>query len=153
MRKLPYKVIGTYHPVEGATPKQIGHDLVKIVADAGYYPMEGHGWDGATWHSPSTGSEVRRSYTQDSSSRRWHQDSNGMDVEMALWASQAPTQVRYKWGRKIYAPQPFEVVVVNNTSTKHKGPPAADCHGRLFFRQYVTTTPPEPEYDAEGLAS
>jgi hypothetical protein len=154
MRKLPYKVIGTYHPAEGATPEQIGHDLIKIVAEAGYSGLRNHGWSGATWHDNATGSEVRHDYIRDSSARVWHQDSMGADVLMVVWANKNPTWIKYKYGLKVYVPEPFEIVLIENARTKHHAPATADEADRLFFRQYVQVAESEPaEYDAEGMAS
>src|ERR1700675_650242 len=122
MRKLPYKVIGTYHPAEGATPEQIGLALEDIVAKAGLVATHDRGWGGSEW-SDNNGAEVRLGHVDEDDNdpvTRWHHDADLKELQIVLWANKSPTQLKYKWGTKIYQPEPFEVIVFSNTKLMHR---------------------------------
>ena len=135
MSKLPYKVIGTYRPAEGATPADIGHDLVAMLAKTEFKPADHKAWPGATWCNQD-GAEVRNGPgSAGDGTQQWHHDCNASDdLYIAVWANVNPTELRHKYGRKIYQAQPFELIVFPNT-LKHRRP--TESLGRIFFRQYV----------------
>lgn len=138
-----YKSLGIYKP-----PKwrawMVGRDITAITKKAGLVPlpMGEHRLHKGSWKSRSKHADVmRRRPPYDTADTQWHQDGDTtgakMDCSLVVWSTNNPTQIKLDDGT-IVQPQPYEVIVLNNTACYHRRPPWTPKI-RWFFRQRVET--------------
>ena len=137
----PYLILGIYVPLVWDAG-EIGHYLTDFTAALGLRPHQdpAHGpihWK--SWISEELHAEVRRRTSKQKSAEGWHRDGDTtagarMDCALVTWASQTPTEWRRR--RRVYQPQPFEIVIARNLVACHRRPPGAPFR-RWLFRQRV----------------
>lgn len=140
----PYRVLGRYRWRKGRRyAKLIGKDILKITQSMGFIPLDEDDIKrntGAAWSSYKNHAEVRMTAVPGSEGTQWHQDGDTtvpgrMDFGLIVWASSDPTEFQTRDG-KIWQPEPYEIVYVNNLDCTHRRPP--DVSGRRWhFRQRV----------------
>lgn len=151
----PYLSLGLYKPSRWRA-YQVGRELTDMTCDLGliphYDPMHGPlELTGRNWVNKLLHAEVRRRTFNTTQAEGWHYDGDTTegskpDCALVLWASNNPTQIRWKdyhgevppigRGTQIYQPRPYEVVIFRNLSCLHRRPPNVP-RVRWVFRQRV----------------
>ena len=139
----PYEVLIVYHP-NSWSAKQIGRDLTHITENFGLIPHvdPAHGpltLKKPNWASEELHAEVRRRTFRTRQAEDWHYDGDlgggaNPNCALVLWSTNHPTEIKYNG--IIYTHDPYELVIFNNLSVRHRRPP--NCPRiRWTFRQRV----------------
>lgn len=137
----PYEVLAVYKPDIWRASK-IGKDLTTITKKAGLIPHNdpAHGpLLKVPWVDESLHAEVRRRTFKTKQAEGWHYDGDlgggaNPNCAIVLWSTNHPTEIKYE--EKIYTPEPYELVIFNNLTCRHRRPP--NCPRiRWTFRQRV----------------
>lgn len=137
----PYIILDKYYPIKW-NAERVGQELTAITASYGLVPHidPAHGpLLKVPWVSEKLHAEVRRRTFNTKKAEDWHYDGDTTpgskpDCCLVLWATNHPTEI--SWQDKIYVPEPYEIVIFKNMSTRHRRP--VGCPKiRWVFRQRV----------------
>jgi len=139
----PYRVLGIYHPPEWDL-ERVGSDLVNLTRRLGLKPLRGipHNLDDyCAWYDEDRMAGIRRRTAVGAQGEQWHYDGDttpGATIAqgVVLWASNTPTEIRFRNSDTIWQPRDREVVLINNLEVLHRRPPSAP-RVRWTFRQRV----------------
>jgi len=139
----PYRVLGIYHPPEWDL-ERVGADLVNLTRRLGLRPLRGipHNLDDyCAWYDEDRMAGIRRRTAVGAQGEQWHYDGDttpGAKIAqgVVLWASNTPTEIRFRNSDTIWQPRDREVVLINNLEVLHRRPPSAP-RVRWTFRQRV----------------
>jgi hypothetical protein len=146
----PFLSLGFFKP-ERWNARQIGYELTARTQSLGLTPHidPAHGplpLKGRNWASVHLHAEVRRRTFKTAQAESFHWDGDlepdaKPDCGIVLWASNHPTEIKWRNGDgTIYQPRPYEVVVFANLCCLHRRP--ANCpRVRWIYRQRVALPP------------
>lgn len=141
------RILIPWEPAHRTVAKTMGEELVRFSKQLSLEPFGGP-WTGGPWFDHEAAAELRFNVDTRPNENKYeghfrtddgfHRDGvQGMG--MIVWANQDPTELR--WQDRIYQPQPFEIVLFNNSGPEHRQP-RKSMEGRWFYRQYVRPTHP-----------
>lgn len=141
----PYRVLAVYKPSRW-NARQIGCELTELTHNHGFKPHVDHSHGpliltGKAWSSVPLHAEVRRRTFKTAQAESFHWDGDldpkaNPNCLIVLWASNTPTEIKWRHEATIYQARPYEVIVFDNTRCLHRRPLNAP-RIRWVFRQRV----------------
>ncbi len=140
MIRRPHLIVGIYKP-EVWDAEVIGKAILAQIARFKFISFASGAWPEAAWKDDRLDAEVRVDYqSRKNNGHGWHKDYGDNSFKqkcfMIVWASKQPTQIRQVGEKKVYQPEPYQIVLFDNTAVEHQQP-LGDATGRYFFRQVI----------------